>query len=94
VNENAEALNEVEDQAAEKEELYDEINSLYNMENPRGQDQDDRRSQYSTVSSRKSNVTNTTTTILISALAKQLEEERDARKKLQEELESIKQLSM
>ncbi len=37
-----------EDEAAEKEELYDQINSLYNMENPKGEDQDDRRSQYST----------------------------------------------
>jgi hypothetical protein len=44
VVENAEGLAEVDDQASEKEELYDEINSLYNMENPRGQDQDDRRS--------------------------------------------------
>ena len=57
----------MDEQAAEKEELYDEINSLYNMENPRGEDHDDRRS---TVSSRKSNVTGTTTTILISVLAK------------------------
>jgi molecular chaperone GrpE (heat shock protein) len=45
------------------------------------------------VSSRKSGVTNTTTTLLISQLAKQLDEEREARKRLQEELESIKQLS-
>jgi hypothetical protein len=57
----------VDEQAAEKEELYDEINSLYNMENPTVEDHDDRRS---TVSSRKSNVTGTTTTILISVLAK------------------------
>jgi hypothetical protein len=57
----------VDEQKAEKEELYDEINSLYNMENPTVEDHDDRRS---TVSSRKSNVTGTTTTILISVLAK------------------------
>ena len=57
----------MDEQAAEKEELYDEINSLYNMENPTVEDHDDRRS---TVSSRKSNVTGTTTTILISVLAK------------------------
>ena len=57
----------MDEQAAEKEELFDEINSLYNMENPTVEDHDDRRS---TVSSRKSNVTGTTTTILISVLAK------------------------
>ena len=35
------------DEQAEKEELYDEINSLYNMENPKGDDPDERRSTYS-----------------------------------------------
>jgi hypothetical protein len=35
------------DEQAEKEELYDEINSLYNMENPKGDDADERRSTYS-----------------------------------------------
>ncbi len=43
-----ETVAEEDEQAAEKDELYDEINSLYNMENPKGEDQDDRRSQYST----------------------------------------------
>jgi hypothetical protein len=33
-NENGEAVED--EKADEKEELYDEINSLYNMENPRG----------------------------------------------------------
>ena len=46
--EHPEVVPEEDEQAAEKEELYDEINSLYNMENPKGEDQDDRRSQYST----------------------------------------------
>lgn len=31
----------------EKAELYDEINSLYNMDNPKGDDPDDRKSQFS-----------------------------------------------
>ena len=31
----------------EKAELYDEINSLYNMENPKGDDPDERKSQFS-----------------------------------------------
>lgn len=35
------------DEQAEREELYDDINSLYNMENPKGDDLDERRSQYS-----------------------------------------------
>ena len=35
-NENGEGVED--EKADEKEELYDEINSLYNMENPRGQD--------------------------------------------------------
>jgi hypothetical protein len=43
--------------------------------------------------SKRSGTSSTTTTILISQLAKQLEEEREARKKLQEELDSIKQMS-
>ena len=46
--EHPDAVPEEDEQAAEKEELYDEINSLFNMENPKGDDQDDRRSQYST----------------------------------------------
>jgi len=41
--------NPPQDQEAEDEkaELYDEINSLYNMDNPKGDDQDDRKSQFS-----------------------------------------------
>lgn len=46
--EHPETVAEEDEQASEKEELYDEINSLYNMENSKGEDQDDRRSQYST----------------------------------------------
>lgn len=42
--EHPETVAEEDEQAAEKEELYDEINSLYNMENPKGEDQDDSRS--------------------------------------------------
>ena len=39
----------VQDQDGEdiKSELYDEINSLYNMDNPKGDDADDRKSQFS-----------------------------------------------
>ena len=44
-------------------------------------------------SSRRSNRSSATTTIIINHLAKQLQEEREARKMLEEELESIKQLS-
>ena len=44
--------------------------------------------------SKRSSRSSTTTTLIINQLAKQLEEEREARKKLQEELESIKSLSM
>jgi hypothetical protein len=44
--------------------------------------------------SKRSARSSTTTTLIISQLAKQLDEERNARKKLEEELESIKQLSM
>ncbi len=43
--------------------------------------------------SKRSGVSNSTTNFIITNLAKQLEEEREARKKLEEELESIKQLS-
>jgi hypothetical protein len=42
--ENATIEQEAED---EKAELYDEINSLYNMDNPKGDDLDERRSQFS-----------------------------------------------
>lgn len=79
------------------------------MENPKGDemsnDMDDRRSQYSQYViinlkhflyrlSRRSQKSTATTTLIITHLAKQLDEERIARKKLEEELQSIKQLSM
>jgi len=46
---NQPADNPQNDQEAEDEkaELYDEINSLYNMDNPKGDDPDERRSQFS-----------------------------------------------
>lgn len=45
----AQPENVVQDQDGEdiKSELYDEINSLYNMDNPKGDDADDRKSQFS-----------------------------------------------
>jgi hypothetical protein len=52
-NGGAAAMNAIPEGAAEqeadeeKEELYDEINSLYNMENPKGDDPEERKSQYS-----------------------------------------------
>ncbi len=36
-----------EDAEDDQAELYDEINSLYNMENPKGDDSDEKRSQIS-----------------------------------------------
>ena len=43
-----EGVVEDEQSGDEKAELYDEINSLYNLENPKGDtiDEDDKRSQY------------------------------------------------
>mmetsp|Transcript_28737 Transcript_28737/g.27707 ORF Transcript_28737/g.27707 Transcript_28737/m.27707 type:complete len:117 (+) Transcript_28737:686-1036(+) len=64
-----------------KSELLDEINSLYNMDNPKGDD------IKSTVSSKgnKSTVSKKSQ-VIITNLEKQLEEERSARRKLEEEL--------
>eukprot|EP00347_Sterkiella_histriomuscorum_P004715 403359387 len=70
-------------------ELYDEINSLYDLENQ----QDDRKSVFTSVSKAKSTMS-MKSQVIITSLEKQLQEERDARKKLEEELASIRQLSM
>lgn len=43
VDENGTPIQEAEQSEDEREELFDEINSLYNMENPRGADEDDDR---------------------------------------------------
>lgn len=40
-------LGEEEQSEDNRAEMYDEINSLYNMENPKGEPEDDRKSQYS-----------------------------------------------
>ena len=42
-----ENVNQEQEGDDEKAELYDEINSLYNMENPKGDDPDERKSQFS-----------------------------------------------
>ena len=49
IEDNPQAPDLQEEDGDNKEELYDEINSLYNMENPKGEDTnvDDLKSQYS-----------------------------------------------